>query len=295
MLTFTFVNKWKEVSETEQKINNMHYDNLDIRFCPLEEMYIWHHRFFDVKVNGFNNLIMSMGLGSVVHYAWRLEFQARGAPHVHALIWLSNRLALDTIKKCMFATMPNDETPIFKNLVDGPMIHKCNIARCKKGIRTAKCRYGFPKIISDKTCLNAEGEIIYARNQNETNIVEYSPMFLLKWGGHCHLHILRTEEYPDCNPNAIYYIVKYNFKSEPSLRIQMDNGSNNFHTAFNGRVISAEEAISKIFSFEYFGSDTSCEYFSLKPPESRKAAFINGRQVQITNIDKYFARPKELD
>ena len=98
MITFTFVNKWPEVKNTEEKINEMGFDDLDIRFCPFEEMTLWKERFEDIKSNGFNDLIRNMNFGEVAEYCWRLEFQARGAPHVHALIWLKNRLSLDTIE-----------------------------------------------------------------------------------------------------------------------------------------------------------------------------------------------------
>ena len=38
MLTFTFVNKWEEVSATEQSLRGLFNFPLDIRFCPLETL-----------------------------------------------------------------------------------------------------------------------------------------------------------------------------------------------------------------------------------------------------------------
>ena len=295
MLTLTFVNKWVEVDQIEKEINDLNFDKVDIRFCPLEEMYIWNQRFKGIKEGNFGSLMHHMGFGKVVHYTWRLEFQARGAPHAHVLIWLQERLSAETISHYIYASMPDQSTPRLYNLVNGPMIHTCNINRCKKGIPTARCKYGFPKPECGSTHVNEDGDLIIKRNAADCNIVEYHPLLLLKWEGHCHMHILRTREHPECSQNAIFYIVKYNFKSEPSLRIQMKDQSSNFRTAFHGRVVSAEEAISRIFSFDYYGSDTSSEYLSLKPPEKRKAAFVNGKQIQITNIEKYYARPLELE
>ena len=183
MLTFTFVNKWNEVKEAERSIKALNYDDVDIRFCPLEEMYIWHNRFYDIKANGFNDLIKSMGFGNVLHFTWRLEFQARGAPHVHALIWLSSRLSLNHIEKCLFATMPCGETPKLKELVEGPMVHTCNLNRCKKGIPNSRCKYGFPKQECSSIRVSDEGELFLPRTHDDANIVEYSPFFLLKWEG----------------------------------------------------------------------------------------------------------------
>lgn len=33
----------------------------------------------------FENLIKYLNFGNAVHYCWRLEFQARGVPHIYAV------------------------------------------------------------------------------------------------------------------------------------------------------------------------------------------------------------------
>ena len=109
MITFTFVNKWNEVSDTEKEIGKILGQKLDIRFCALEEMEIWKKRFLAIKKNGFQDLLSGMNLGVPIHYTWRLEFQARGAPHVHSLIWLEEPLDITKINKTFFAQMPNKD------------------------------------------------------------------------------------------------------------------------------------------------------------------------------------------
>ena len=88
---------------------------MDIRFCHFEELLIWNNRFFNIKNNGFQMLIENMNFGKVAHYCWRLEFQERGAPHVHALIWVEDRLSLEQIGKSFFANIPDDRTPILRS------------------------------------------------------------------------------------------------------------------------------------------------------------------------------------
>ena len=294
MLTFTFVNKWPEVREAERRVSNLYGSSLDIRFCPLEAMTIWKNRFSDCKAKKFQNLITAMGFGRVSHYVWRLEFQARGAPHVHALIWLSSRLKLDTIAKSMFAVRPPSHSHLLSSLVIGPMIHECSVGRCKKGDPTLKCKYGFPKPSCASPYITETGELYLPRGATEQWIVEYSPGFLLKWRGHCHVHVLRTYEHPECSPNAIQYIVKYNFKSEPTLRVEAAHDRENYQTLFHSRVTSSEEAIARIFSFDYHRSDTPSIFVSLRPPDSRTAAFVAGEQVQLAAVDKYYHRPPQL-
>lgn len=296
MITFTFVNKWPEVKELEDRINELGFDKVDIRFCPFEEMMIWNERFSEIKTNGFNELIKFMNFGHASNYCWRLEFQARGAPHVHALIWLEKRLSLDAISKNFFAHIPDEKTPLLYGLVLNNMVHNCILNRCKGGIESASCKYGFPK----PSCINIhadnDGKIILSRNDDESRIIEYSPYFIIKWGGHCHINILLFEDHIECSCNAIHYIVKYNFKHEPNLTVEVvDNNNLSYKTRFHARVISVEEATTKIASVDYFGSSMASLYITIKSPEQRQATFKSGEQTQITNIEKYFNRPPELE
>ena len=296
MVTFTFVNKWPEVKETEENIRRLNYDSMDIRFCPFEEMWIWKQRFNEFKCDGFKDLIKKMGFGEVEEYCWRLEFQARGAPYVHALIWLRYRLTLNIISRHFFARIPDEKfCPKLHKLVTSSMIHGCTLARCKKGVETAACKYGFPKPSCKEIHVDNDGNLVIPRDDNECRVIEYSPYFLLKWGGHCHIHILRNSDHLNCSPNAIHYIVKYNFKCEPSLRIQMTDGSTPYQTAFHARIVSSEEAVTKIVHTDYFGSSMASIYIPIKSPERRQAAFRNGMQIQMSWIDKYFHRPRSLE
>ena len=295
MLTLTFVNKWPEVGEVEAENRQLFQQPMDIRFCPVETMEIWRARFYDTKQHDFQTLITAMGFGRVRHYVWRLEFQARGAPHVHALIWLSQALDADTLSRKMFAVRPAPCTPHLASLVCGSMLHTCSVTRCQRGDPTLACKYGFPKPVCRDLHISETGAVTLPRGPDDRWIVDYSPAFLLKWGGHCHVNLLRTQDSPECSPNAIHYIVKYNFKVEPSLRVEGSvPGHDSFETLFHARVTSSEEAVARIFSHDYHGSDVTCTYISLKRPDRRYAAFIHGDQVQISAVEKYYARPLEL-
>ena len=190
---------------------------------------------------------------------------------------------------------PNLFTPVLHDLVKKNMIHNCTISRCKKGNPNASCKYGFPKQPCSSIHEDEDGHLYLPRNSDDNRVVEYSPYFLLYWKGHCHVHILRTKTHPKCSERAIHYIVKYNFKSEPSLRVQVSENGRDYNTAFHGRIISVEKAVTKIFGYHFFGKDITTFYLPLKSPENRMAAFANERQVQITAVEKYFQRPRELE
>ena len=204
-------------------------------------------------------------------------------------------LDAETLSQKMFAVRPDMHTPRLASLVCGPMLHTCSLTRCQRGDPSLACKYGFPKPVCRDIHITETGAVCLPRSADDRWIVDYSPAFLLKWGGHCHVNLLRTRESPECSPNALHYIVKYNFKVEPSLRVEGSApGRDSYETLFHARVTSSEEAVARIFSHDYHGSDVTCTYISLKPPNRRYAAFIHGDQVQISAVEKYYARPFEL-
>ena len=134
-------------------------------------MLIWKQRFERIKKNGFKDLIQNMNFGKVSEYCWRLEFQARGAPHVHALIWLKERLSLEKISQNFFAKIPPISTPKLFEFVTSNMIHKCKLIRCKKGDEASACKYGFPKQTCNNIHIDGDSNLVLPRNDNEKRVV----------------------------------------------------------------------------------------------------------------------------
>ena len=54
-------------------------------------------RHFQYRVDVFLKKIVSDGpLGKIKHYAIRVEFQVRGSPHIHSLVWVIGAPILST-------------------------------------------------------------------------------------------------------------------------------------------------------------------------------------------------------
>ena len=52
-------------------------------------------RHFQYRVETFfKHIIVKGSLGKVIHYAIRVEFQVRGSPHIHSLLWVENAPSL---------------------------------------------------------------------------------------------------------------------------------------------------------------------------------------------------------
>lgn len=98
-------------------------------------------------------------IGKIVYYALRIEFQMRGSPHLHALIWTSDcpKLTQDTkqdkidyVDQHVQAYLPDkDRDPNLYELVKRYQTHShCKSCRKYKNIA---CRFNFGQFFTDST------------------------------------------------------------------------------------------------------------------------------------------------
>ena len=96
-------------------------------------------------------------LGEIVDYAIRIEFQARGSPHAHTVIWVKDapRFGVNEdsevcnfIDKYIACRIPEEEG-VLKELVLQRQQHK-HSTYCRKG---KTCRFHFPRPPSPKTVI----------------------------------------------------------------------------------------------------------------------------------------------
>lgn len=82
-----------------------------------------------------------------------IEFQKRGLPHAHLLIWLEEKLHTpDKINRVASAELPDKEKDpilydlVVKHMVHGPCRQKDPKARCMIRNQDGKkhCKYGYP-------------------------------------------------------------------------------------------------------------------------------------------------------
>ena len=99
-------------------------------------------------------------LGEIIDYVIRIEFQARGSPHAHTVLWVKNapRIDIDTdeevcdfIDKHMSCALPVDD-PALCEIVKSVQRHSHSAYCRKKG----SCRFKFPRPPCTKTLLARE-------------------------------------------------------------------------------------------------------------------------------------------
>ncbi|XP_062414952.1 uncharacterized protein LOC134107225 [Pungitius pungitius] len=167
--------RWPEVIEAikRQQGEEVNFEGLDwsakcdiLRSNPVTTM-----RMFDKRVEAlFRDLLLSPAqpLGKVVDYFYRVEFQHRGSPHIHCLIWVDGAPVFEEdddqtvsafVSKYITAQLPDPRRqPELHKKVTEVQIHSKKHSRTCFRSPSSGCRFGFPKPPSSKTMISRPGE-----------------------------------------------------------------------------------------------------------------------------------------
>jgi len=140
-------------------------------------------RMFDHRVNAFLSKVIrspANPIGKVVEFFYRVEFQQRGAPHIHCLFWIENAPIFDKAtdeEVCEYVdgyiscTLPDAEAaPELHEIVSSVQMHrKKHTQSCKKGKK--ECRFSFPRPIAPDTfVVRPDGAQVDVDDSGEENL-----------------------------------------------------------------------------------------------------------------------------
>ena len=100
-------------------------------------------------------------IGKVTDYMIRIEFQARGSPHAHTIIWIENAPKFGTdpveevtafIDRYQTCANPSDDTDLHELVQLQTHVHSSSC------MRKGSCRFGIPKLPSPMTLISSEPE-----------------------------------------------------------------------------------------------------------------------------------------
>ena len=150
--------------------------------------------------------------GEVIAYWDTLEFTKTGIPHLHSLIWLSDKdksRASVEHNDTVFACIRNPRNIVdeeLNRLITKHHIHrwvkwKCNITKDQK--HSDKWLKGYPF----KECVNdfqefPQSQIFYKRSSEDLNVIPYNPEFLKLMKTSTNIQIVSSE-------NIAVYLSKY--------------------------------------------------------------------------------------
>ncbi|PIA56622.1 hypothetical protein AQUCO_00700758v1 [Aquilegia coerulea] len=305
-LTFTCNTQWKEITYILELILGQKADDrLDIVA-----------RVFKIKVDQLiKDLTDGEHFGRATAVLYTIEFQKRGLPHAHILLWLhpdDKPKDPSDIDKLISAELPDKNIdPLAFESVLQYMIHgpcgdlnrnsPCMINRC--------CSKHFPKQIQNQTQLDKYGFAIHRRRQNlhkvmkngievdNTFVVPHNTDLVVKYQAHINVEICARGK-------IVKYLFKYINKGqdrstiviEENLSNQSTNGQNvvvqvdEIQTYLDCRYLSASEACWRIFKFDIHYRDPSVQRLVYHLEDEQTIIFHDDDDlvdvVNRTNVEK---------
>ena len=156
---FQIVARTQGKNITEEQVKALSYAE---RCSMLNANPVVTAKHFQYRVETFfTEVLLSRNnpIGKITYYALRIEFQMRGSPHLHALIWTSdcpkltseNKEAyIEFIDKHVQANLPNEQDePELHELVK--MYQKHNHSKTCRIYKNVSCRFNFGQFFTKRT------------------------------------------------------------------------------------------------------------------------------------------------
>ncbi|XP_014784030.1 uncharacterized protein LOC106879105 [Octopus bimaculoides] len=221
-------------------------------------------RVFRLKLQKLMDLIkIGQVFGSVKCDMYTVEWQKRGLPHAHILLWLSSKINSNNIDSLISAELPDPvvDPDIFQivrsNMIHGPCGYGFNIhSPC---FRDSKCMKGFLKKFQLHTQMGNDSYPLYRRRRSEDSeltvkvehhevdnrwIVPFCPLLSKAFNAHINVEFCSSIK-------SIKYVCKYINKGTDAATFCLQQNGNRDEVAQYqvGRYITSNEAFWRIFGF----------------------------------------------
>ncbi|XP_046965797.1 uncharacterized protein LOC124534146 [Vanessa cardui] len=258
-ITFTCNPKWPEIAD-ELLPGQSAIDRHDIVA-----------RVFRLKVKKLMTVINKGKIfGEVLCFMYSIEWQKRGLPHVHILLWLKEKLRPDQIDNIINAEIPdpnNDQSLhdiIVTNMIHGPCGPENPQCSCMK---EGRCTKKYPRKLIKETVHNDNGYPLYRRRAPADGgltasiklrngsyvtvdngwVVPYTPILSKMFNAHINVEACSSVR-------AIKYICKYiNKGSDQAIfnfrNTEAANPIDEVRTFQSGRYISSNESVWRLLGF----------------------------------------------
>ncbi|KAK9079917.1 hypothetical protein SSX86_001592 [Deinandra increscens subsp. villosa] len=134
-------------------------------------------RVFEMKVHSFMSFLKdSKPFGVVAADLYTIEFQKRGLPHCHTLLWVTEPYRVQTpqrVDEFICAEIPDrDADPVLYKVITESMIHgPCGLAREDSPcMHNGKCSKNYPRDYQMETRFDDDGRVHYRRRRNGPSV-----------------------------------------------------------------------------------------------------------------------------
>jgi hypothetical protein len=252
--------------------------------------------------------------GHCVARIYTIEFQKRGLPHVHMLLFLDEpfkiRNATD-IDSFISAQWPDPVMqPMLFKTVKACMIHRpCGALNPSSPcMADGKCTKHYPKEFSHETTLNEYGYLLYYRPDNGTAyevrnhivnnrwIVPYCPFLSAKYN--CHVNVECAVSFA-----SIKYVTKYLHKGHDRATLSLDL-RDEIQYYLNSRYVSAIEGVWRMFHFEMHNHYPAVvrlqvhlpgQHLVTHNPDDSHAAILERAAHEKTMLTEFFKANRSIE
>ncbi|MHB1938826.1 MAG: AAA family ATPase [Acidobacteriaceae bacterium] len=278
--------------------------------CPVEVVRHFHWRFRQLLKRIHAGLVF----GPVADTWFRLEYQHRGSPHIHMLVWLKRPPKdLCQLVCARIPTRPphltaeeNAQFDQLVNLVRQHQVHEHSHKYClTEPFKNGRCRDSFPAPRRDHCELVRDGqEWEYTRLTAEDQmVIPYNPQLLMLWG--CRTHTVVCTDY-----GVERYLCKYLAKTEPLFEasVNVDPQTQAYLRSpagkhIHGRIISSPEVSARLLGYAHAEGTRAVHFLDTNMPSQRTRSLRHRSELEALNPnstdvfndgqqEKYFARPQ---
>jgi hypothetical protein len=233
--------------------------------------------------------------GELNHFFERVEFQNRGAAHIHTCLWVSAQINEMITCNVIRADLPDPELePELYSYVKQHQIHTCSYGKCGgPALPGQRCKKNFPRPFSLETYYKQdELRYVYRCVKPEDQwVVPYHPETLMFWNAHINVQYVTSR-------GLGKYLTKYVAKTEPSHVFNISDGDH-YREHIIARRLSSMECMFLLLGETICNSSVQVKYLPTDSPSTRVKAIKPIFAIHAEDedpywkdcIEKYFARP----
>ena len=258
-------------------------------------------RVFQLKIKAIKDDLLKEDLfGRAVGYVNTIEFQKRGLPHMHLLLFLADhdkpRTPAD-VDRLVSAEIPNpDQQPELYQKVKNHMIHgPCGELNPNSPcMENNQCQKGYPKPLHVRdTQFNVDGYPLYRRRGqftahvrghevNDSFVVPYNPILLQKYDCHINVEVCTTIK-------SVKYIFKYIHKGYEHAHLEIREGQlyhDEILEFLNARYVGPHEAVFRILEYKLHDMSHAIQRLAIHLPLQQMVYFHEGQEERALQVNQ---------
>jgi hypothetical protein len=213
---------------------------------------------FKAKLDSLIRDVKEGVLGDYNAHLYTIEFQKRGLPHAHLIVFLKPQFKLRTsedIDSLMSSEFPEDNPELLelikKFMVHGPCGDQNRNAPC---MVNGKCSKGFPKRFREETSVSEDsyactrrrdtGQSLEVRGKQVDNCWVVCHSKYLIWKYRCHINVESI-----ASVKAIKYIYKYVYKGHDRITMEFGTCTDEIKQYLDACYVSSCEALWRLYLF----------------------------------------------